>query len=46
MALLTPRIADHFGWNASFATAAVIAAIGALAWLVIDPKRDVLVVRE
>jgi len=45
-ALLTPLIAAQFGWNASFATAAVIAAIGALAWLVIDPKRDVLVVRE
>jgi ACS family glucarate transporter-like MFS transporter len=43
-ALLTPLIAALFGWNAAFATAAVIAAIGALAWLVIDPKRDVLVV--
>jgi len=44
-AALTPVIAAHFGWNASFATAAAIAAIGALAWTAIDPKRDVLVVR-
>ena len=43
-AALTPVIQVHFGWNASFATAAAIAALGALAWLVIDPKRDVLVV--
>ncbi len=43
-AAFTPVIAAHFGWNASFSTAAVIMAIGALAWLVIDPKRDVLVV--
>jgi hypothetical protein len=43
---LTPVIAAHFGWNASFATAAAITAMGALAWLFIDPKRDVLIVRE
>ena len=42
-AALTPVIEAHFGWNASFSTAAAIAALGALAWLVIDPKRDVLV---
>ena len=45
-AAFTPVIAAHFGWNASFSTAAAIAALGAIAWLVIDPKRDVLVVRE
>ncbi len=44
-ASLTPLIAAHFGWNASFATAAAIAAIGALAWTAIDPIRDVLIVR-
>jgi ACS family glucarate transporter-like MFS transporter len=43
-AALTPVIAAHFGWNASFETAAAIAALGAIAWLAIDPKRDVLVV--
>jgi ACS family glucarate transporter-like MFS transporter len=45
-AALTPVIAAHFGWNASFATAAAITAIGALAWTAIDPKRDVLIARE
>jgi ACS family glucarate transporter-like MFS transporter len=45
-ALLTPRIAALFGWNASFATAAAIAAIGALAWLVIDPKSTLQVAHE
>jgi len=44
-AAFTPVIAAHFGWNASFETAAAIAAVGALAWLIIDPKRDVLVVQ-
>jgi hypothetical protein len=38
-------IAIHFGWNASFATAAAITTMGALAWTAIDPKRDVLVAR-
>ena len=45
-ASLTPLIAAHFGWNASFATAAAISAIGAIAWTAIDPKRDVLIARE
>ncbi|MGP8260909.1 MAG: MFS transporter [Acidobacteriaceae bacterium] len=45
-ALLTPLIAAQFGWNASFATAAVIAAIGALAWLIIDPKSTLQVAHE
>jgi ACS family glucarate transporter-like MFS transporter len=44
-ASLTPLIAAHFGWNASFATAATIAAIGALAWSSVDPKHDVLFTR-
>ena len=45
-ASLTPLIAAHLGWNASFAAAAAIAALGALAWMAIDPRRDLLVVRE
>jgi ACS family glucarate transporter-like MFS transporter len=36
-ASLTPLIAAHFGWEASFLTATILAALGALAWLVIDP---------
>jgi ACS family glucarate transporter-like MFS transporter len=36
-ASLTPLIAAHFGWEMSFVTAASIAALGAVAWLAIDP---------
>lgn len=38
-ASLTPWIADHFGWTASFLVAAVLCAFGALAWLVVDPEQ-------
>ena len=37
-ATLTPLIAQHFGWNASFLTAMVLAIVGAAAWLVVNPK--------
>jgi len=36
-ASLTPLIAAHFGWEMSFVTAASIAALGAVAWMAIDP---------
>ena len=36
-ASLTPLIAAHFGWEASFLTAAVLATLGAAAWLTVDP---------
>lgn len=36
-ASVTPLIAAHFGWIASFMTAAVLAALGGLAWLLVDP---------
>jgi len=36
-ASLTPLIAAHFGWEASFLVAAIFAAWGALAWLTVDP---------
>jgi MFS transporter, ACS family, glucarate transporter len=38
-ALLTPAIADRFGWTASFLVAAVLCAVGSLAWLLVDPER-------
>jgi MFS transporter, ACS family, glucarate transporter len=41
-ASLTPLIAAHHGWNASFATAAAIATVGAMAWITIDPTQDIL----
>jgi ACS family glucarate transporter-like MFS transporter len=39
-ALLTPIIAERFGWAASFLTAAVLCAVGALAWLLVDPRHS------
>ena len=36
-ASLTPLIAAHFGWETSFLTATILAALGALAWLAVDP---------
>ena len=38
-ASLTPLIAGRFGWNASFFTAALLALLGALGWLLIDPTQ-------
>lgn len=35
---LTPLIADSLGWTASFLTAAGMCAIGAIAWLFVDPS--------
>jgi ACS family glucarate transporter-like MFS transporter len=37
-ASLTPLIAARFGWEASFLTAALLAALGAVAWLVVNPE--------
>jgi cyanate permease len=39
---LTPLIAAHFGWQMSFFVAALFAILGALAWLIVDPKRNLL----
>jgi ACS family glucarate transporter-like MFS transporter len=36
-ASLTPLIASHFGWEMSFVAAASIAALGAVAWILINP---------
>jgi MFS transporter, ACS family, glucarate transporter len=36
-ATLTPLIAAHFGWLASFSTATALAIAGAAAWLLVDP---------
>jgi ACS family glucarate transporter-like MFS transporter len=38
-ALLTPAIADRFGWTASFLVAAGLCLVGAAAWLMVDPTR-------
>ena len=36
-ASLTPLIAAHFGWEASFLTATTLAVLGAVAWLIVNP---------
>lgn len=36
-ASVTPLIAAHFGWIISFVTAAALAALGGLSWLLVDP---------
>jgi ACS family glucarate transporter-like MFS transporter len=39
-ALLTPLIAAHFGWTSSFVFAGMLSALGALAWLAVEPARN------
>ena len=42
-ATLTPAIAMHFGWMASFLVAAALCVLGALAWIPVgSPKRGVV----
>jgi ACS family glucarate transporter-like MFS transporter len=38
-ASLTPWIAQHFGWTSSFGTAAALAVVGSICWLVVHPER-------
>jgi ACS family glucarate transporter-like MFS transporter len=42
-ASLTPAIAGRFGWTASFLVAAALCALGAMAWLLVDPARTLSV---
>jgi ACS family glucarate transporter-like MFS transporter len=42
-AALTPVLANSFGWTASFAVTAVVAMLGATAWLFVDPFHHVAV---
>lgn len=39
-ALLTPVIAERLGWTYSFIIAAALSALGALAWLAVEPSRQ------
>jgi len=40
-ASLTPWIAKHYGWTASFLVAAILCTAGAIAWLPVKPEVDV-----
>jgi ACS family glucarate transporter-like MFS transporter len=39
-ASLTPAIANHLGWNASFLVTAGVCVCGALAWFIVKPEED------
>ncbi len=39
-ASLTPWVAAHYGWTPSFLLAAGLAICGSLAWLAVDPERE------
>ncbi len=41
-ASLTPLIAKYFGWEMSFLTAAALCLCGGLAWLTVDPTRQMI----
>ncbi|MGA2600719.1 MAG: MFS transporter [Bryobacteraceae bacterium] len=43
-ASLSPWIAGHFGWTASFLTAAALCALGSAAWVWVDPEKKFVVV--
>jgi ACS family glucarate transporter-like MFS transporter len=42
-ASLTPLVASRYGWEMSFYVAALLSMMGALAWLLVDPKRRLFV---
>jgi MFS transporter, ACS family, glucarate transporter len=37
-AILTPMIAEHYGWTASFLVAAALCVVGSLSWLLVNPQ--------
>jgi len=39
-ASLTPAIAARYSWSASFYVAAILAGLGAIAWLIVNPERS------
>jgi len=42
-ASLTPLVASRYGWAMSFYVAALLSMMGALAWLLVNPKRRLFV---
>ena len=40
-ASLTPWIADRFGWTGSFLVTSVLCLAGSLAWLLVDPEKQI-----
>ncbi|WP_162875568.1 MFS transporter [Sphingomonas crusticola] len=46
VAQITPIVAGHYGWTASFLVTSVASVIGAVCWLLIDPKAELHGVRS
>lgn len=44
-ASLSPLIAEHFGWTASFLSVAAVCVVGAIAWLAVDPTQPIRTTR-
>jgi len=42
-ASLTPWIAGHYGWTASFLVAAGLSVVGSFAWLLVDPNKHLAI---
>lgn len=42
-ASLTPLLAKHFGWTTPFLVAAALCVVGSLAWLKVNPERQIVV---
>jgi ACS family glucarate transporter-like MFS transporter len=45
-ATLTPIIAEYYGWISSFLTAAILIAIGGLAWFLVEPDERLAFAEE
>ena len=41
-ATVTPIVGHHFGWTASFLVAAGLCAVGAVAWVFVNPNRELV----
>jgi ACS family glucarate transporter-like MFS transporter len=39
-AIVTPWFGDIFGWSTGFRVAATVAALGAVAWLFVNPRAN------
>jgi ACS family glucarate transporter-like MFS transporter len=45
-ATLTPIIAEYYGWVSSFLTAAILIAMGGLAWFLVEPDERLAFAEE
>lgn len=45
VAQITPIVADHYGWTASFLVTSAASVIGATCWLLIDPNAELRATR-